>query len=127
MILDGQGIAHERRTGIATHFGILTNIPSIGCAKSTLKGKFIEPENHRFSESPIYDGQEQIGIALRTKQNCNPIYISPGHRISIQQSAQIIKTCSLNYRIPEPTRLAHLLVNRERIKSGPEPTQFDLF
>lgn len=86
MILDGQGIAHERRTGIATHFGILTDIPSIGCAKSILKGKFLEPKNLRFAQSPIYDRQDQIGIALRTKVNCNPVYISPGHRVNILQS-----------------------------------------
>lgn len=127
MILDGQGIAHERRTGIATHFGILTDIPSIGCTKSILRGKFEEPQNTKFAQSPIYDRQDQIGIALRSKPNCNPIYISPGHKISIRQSAEIIKICTLNYRIPEPTRLAHLLVNRVRIIAGSETNQLNLF
>lgn len=118
LILDGQGIAHERRTGIATHFGILTNVPSIGCAKSVLKGKFREPENKIFATSYMYDKEDAIGIALRTKMNCNPVYISPGNKVSLLQSVEIIKNCTKNYRIPEPTRLAHLLVNKVRIENS---------
>ncbi|MDN3547383.1 deoxyribonuclease V [Mucilaginibacter aquaedulcis] len=118
MVLDGQGIAHERRTGIATHFGLITDIPAIGSAKSRLTGRYDEPGNHPFDQSPMYDKGEIIGIALRSKKNCNPIYISPGHRISMEQSVQVIKNCIRGYRIPEPTRQAHLLVNKIRIEDG---------
>lgn len=118
MVLDGQGIAHERRTGIATHFGLITDTPAIGSAKSRLTGRYDEPGNHPFDQSPMYDKGEIIGIALRSKKNCNPIYISPGHRISMEQSVQVIKNCIRGYRIPEPTRQAHLLVNKIRIEDG---------
>ncbi len=116
MILDGQGIAHERGMGIATHFGLLTDVPSIGCAKSKLTGNYQEPENQRFANSPLNRREKQIGYALKTKVNCETVYISPGHRISLAQSLEIIKNCTLNYRIPEPTRLAHYLVNQSRVK-----------
>ena len=127
MLLDGQGIAHERRLGIATHFGLLTNVPSIGSAKSRLTGKYQEPANELFAESPMYHQNEHIGVALRSKKNCNPIYISPGHNINIQQSVDVIKNCIRGYRIPEPTRQAHLLVNKIRIEDGDKTTQLGLF
>jgi deoxyribonuclease V len=128
LVLDGQGIAHERRMGIATHFGLLTNVPTIGSAKSRLYGRYEEPADTVFAESPIYDKGELIGIALRSKQNCNPIYISPGHHISMQQSVDVIKNCIRGYRIPEPTRQAHLLVNKIRIESADKPSlQYNLF
>jgi deoxyribonuclease V len=127
MVLDGQGIAHERRLGIATHFGLLTNVPSIGSAKSRLTGKYQEPANELFAKSPMYHQNEHIGVALRSKKNCNPIYISPGHNINIQQSVDVIKNCIRGYRIPEPTRQAHLLVNQIRIKDGDKTTQLGLF
>jgi len=115
MVLDGQGIAHERRSGIATHFGLLTDVPSIGCAKSRLTGTFEEPPNSVFGSSPLLHKSEQVGVVLRTKINCKPIFVSPGHKVSIEQSVDIIKHCTRKYRIPEPTRLAHLLVNEVRI------------
>ncbi|MEN0055522.1 MAG: deoxyribonuclease V [Mucilaginibacter sp.] len=118
MVLDGQGIAHERRTGIATHFGLITDTPALGSAKSRLTGRYDEPGNHLFDQSPMYDKGEMIGMALRSKKNCNPIYISPGHRISMEQSVEVIKNCIRGYRIPEPTRQAHLLVNKIRIADG---------
>jgi deoxyribonuclease V len=128
MVLDGQGIAHERRTGIATHFGLITGVPSIGSAKSRLYGKYAEPGNRAFDQSPMYDKGELIGIALRSKANCNPIYISPGHHISMEQSIEVIKNCIRGYRIPEPTRQAHLLVNKIRVDDGDNKSaQIDLF
>lgn len=116
MVLDGQGIAHERRLGIATHFGLLTGTPSIGCAKTRLTGIYSEPANLPFSESPLFHKNERIGTVLRTKAKCKPVFISPGHKISIDQSVDIIKHCTQKHRIPEPTRLAHLLVNETRIR-----------
>ena len=129
LVLDGQGIAHERRMGIATHFGLLTNVPTIGSAKSRLYGIYQEPAGNVFAQSPMYDKGELIGIALRSKQNCNPIYISPGHNISMQQSVDVIKNCIRGYRIPEPTRQAHLLVNKIRIENGEDKrgSQYNLF
>ncbi len=118
MILDGQGIAHERRMGIATHFGLLTDMPSIGCAKSRLAGKYEQPGENKFDESALIHRNEQVGVAFRTKLKCKPVFISPGHKVSILQSVEIIKNCTKKHRIPEPTRLAHLLVNEARIKAG---------
>ena len=126
-VLDGQGIAHERRLGIATHFGLITDVPTIGSAKSRLLGKYEEPANELFSQSKMYDRDEIIGIALRSKKNCKPIYISPGHRINIDQSVEVIKNCIRGYRIPEPTRLAHNLVNQVRIDDMDQNNQQSLF
>jgi deoxyribonuclease V len=118
LVLDGHGIAHPRRLGIATHFGLIKGQPTIGCAKTRLTGVYKEPANRRFAAEPLYQKQEQIGFVLRTKHNCKPVFISPGHKVSMQQSHEIIKSCSGKYRIPEPTRLAHLLVNEERVKAN---------
>jgi len=129
MVLDGQGIAHPRRMGIATHFGLVTDTPAIGCAKSLLTGKFETLPEAAGSESLIFDGEEVIGAALRTKNKVNPVFISPGHRIDLQQSLEIIKRCVAGYRIPEPTRKAHLLVNQVRTQNmgDKRSTQLDLF
>jgi len=118
LVLDGQGIAHERRLGIATHFGLITDIPTIGSAKSRLRGRYEEPANEAFAQSAMYDRDEIIGTALRSKKNCKPVFISPGHRVSMAQSVEIIKNCIRGYRIPEPTRQAHMLVNKIRIEHG---------
>jgi deoxyribonuclease V len=127
MLLDGQGIAHPRRLGIATHFGLLTDVPSVGVAKSRLFGRFDEPSTEAGAASPLLDRAEQLGIAYRSKKNCNPIFISPGHRMNIAQSAEIVKNCVGKYRIPEPTRLAHEWVNELRMKVGAAPSQVSLF
>ncbi len=128
LVLDGQGIAHRRRTGIASHFGVITNTSTIGSAKSRLFGKYEEPANEVFAQSPMYDKQEVIGMALRSKKNCNPIYISPGHQITLEQSVDVIKNCLKGYRIPEPTRQAHLFVNQIRFDAaGASPAQLSFF
>jgi deoxyribonuclease V len=128
LILDGQGIAHRRRMGIASHFGVITNTPTIGSAKSRLFGKYEEPANQPFAQSPMYDREEVIGIAMRSKKNCNPIFISPGHLISMEQSVDVIKNCLKGYRIPEPTRQAHIFVNQLRIaEGGSTDTQLSFF
>jgi deoxyribonuclease V len=111
LVLDGQGIAHPRKMGIASHFGVLENIPTIGCAKSMLYGKFEDLDQKRFSSQPIFAKGEHLGFALRTKDKVQPVYISPGHLITAEQSLQILKNCIGKYRIPEPTRLAHDKVN----------------
>ena len=129
MVLDGQGTAHPRRMGIATHFGLVTDTPAMGCAKSLLTGKFEALPEAAGSESLIYDKEEVIGAALRTKNKVNPVFISPGHRINLKQSLEIIKQCLTGYRIPEPTRKAHLLVNQIQTQNmgDKRSTQLDLF
>ena len=114
LICDGQGIAHPRRLGIAAHLGLLLDVPAIGCAKSVLVGKFDEPPLERGSWSPMIDKNETIGAALRTKNKVKPVYISPGHRMDLESAIEIALACDGGYRLPEPTRRAHLLVNRLR-------------
>ncbi len=114
LILDGQGITHPRKTGIAAHFGVLSGQASIGCAKNMLFGNYEPPLPERLRSSPIISNGEIIGYALRTKDNVSPVFISPGHKISVADSLQIMKQCVLSHRIPEPTRLAHDTVNRFR-------------
>ncbi|MEN7547329.1 deoxyribonuclease V [Rapidithrix thailandica] len=117
MVLDGHGMAHPRRMGIASHFGIVFQIPTIGCAKKVLTGSFDMPENQKGDTSPLMDKEEQIGTVLRTKPNVKPVFISPGHLMDFKSAIDIIKPCIKGYRIPEPTRQAHLLVNEARIKN----------
>lgn len=111
LVLDGQGITHPRKMGIASHFGVLENVPAIGCAKSMLYGKFEDLGEKKFSSAAIFGKGELLGYALRTKDKVQPVYISPGHLITADESLEIMKNCTGKYRIPEPTRLAHEKVN----------------
>jgi len=115
IIFDGHGIAHPRRMGIATHFGLIAHTPSIGCAKSLLCGSYAEPANEPFAISDLLHKGEKIGEVLRTKKNCKPVFISPGNLITMQETQDIMRHCVGKYRIPEPTRLAHMLVNKIRV------------
>lgn len=114
LVVDGHGIAHPRRMGIAAHFGTLSGQPSMGCAKKLLFGKYQEPDLNVGAYSPIYDKQETIGYAFRSKFRTAPVFVSPGHKLGMQNSLELIQQCIGKYRIPEPTRLAHELVNRFR-------------
>jgi deoxyribonuclease V len=114
LVVDGHGIAHPRRLGIAAHFGTVTGQPSMGCAKKILFGTYKELKLKKGSYTPIMDKHEQIGFALRSKDNVAPVFISPGHLMGLNNSLEIIQQCLGKYRIPEPTRLAHELVNRFR-------------
>lgn len=115
MILDGQGVTHPRRMGIASHFGVLTDHPAIGCAKNMLYGNYKALGLTKFSYSPIISQEEHMGYAVRTKDNVKPVYISPGHKVSVTDSLELMKPCILKHRIPEPTRLAHEKVNLFRV------------
>lgn len=106
ILFDGQGIAHPRRLGIASHMGLILDRPTIGCGKSRLCGRYEEPELTRGSCSPLIDRRETIGTVLRTKDKTKPIFVSPGHRISIESSLKIVLKCLDGYRLPKPTRLA---------------------
>ncbi len=116
LVLDGHGIAHPRRMGIATHFGLVMQTPTIGCAKSVLTGKYNEPPIEAGSYTDLIHKNEVIAKVLRTKRNTKPVFISPGNLISMEQSLDVIKQCVRKYRIPEPTRFAHNFVNEERRK-----------
>jgi len=109
IIFDGQGIAHPRGIGIASHIGVLFNISTIGCAKNFLFGKYIEPENYKGAKSYLFNfSNEIIGVVLRTKENVKPIFISPGNKINVELSFEIILNCCRNYRLPEPLRISHI-------------------
>jgi deoxyribonuclease V len=114
VMFDGQGIAHPRRVGIASHVGLIINRPTLGCAKSVLVGKFEEPGEERGSWSPMIDKGETVGAALRTKTRVQPIYVSPGHLIDLAGAVELTLQSDGGYRQPEPTRRAHLLVNALR-------------
>jgi deoxyribonuclease V len=114
LLCDGQGIAHPRRFGLACHLGLLLDLPSIGCAKSLLVGKYREPAQHRGSSQILYDKGEQLGIILRTRDGVEPVYVSPGYRMSFDRARKVVLRASGGYRLPEPTRQAHLLVNALR-------------
>lgn len=115
MVLDGQGITHPREMGIASHFGVLTNHPAIGCAKNMLFGNYKPLGLDKFSTSAIMIDDTVKGYALRTKTAVKPVYISPGHKVSVADSIEIMKTCTLKHRIPEPTRMAHEKTNLLRV------------
>ena len=114
LVCDGQGIAHPRRVGIASHAGVLLECPTIGCAKSVLVGKFDEPSKTRGSWQRMIHKEETVGAALRTKNNVQPVYVSPGHLCDLASAREILLRCDGGYRIPEPTRQAHLFVNELR-------------
>jgi deoxyribonuclease V len=118
IIVDGVGIAHPRRMGIATHLGLLLNVPTIGCSKNLLTGVYEEPGDEPGSIAYIYDTynkREIIGAALRTKMGVKPVFVSPGHLITLPETIDIVKKCILKHRLPEPTRIAHNTVNEYRI------------
>lgn len=112
LLCDGQGIAHPRRCGIACHLGLITNIPAIGVAKSRLVGHHAPVPDRPGAWQPLIDRGEIIGAALRTRPGTNPLYVSPGHRISLTTSIAHVLNCTRRYRLPETTRLAHKLASR---------------
>lgn len=114
VMFDGQGIAHPRRIGIASHVGLILNRPTLGCAKSVLVGKYEEPAPDRGDWTELVDKGEVVGAALRTKTKVQPIYVSPGHLIDLEGAVRLTLECDGGYRQPEPTRRAHLLVNALR-------------
>ena len=107
VIVDGQGIAHPRRFGLASHLGLILDKPTIGCAKSRLWGRYEEPETEQGSYTYLMDKDEVIGAAVRTRRNVRVVYISIGHRISLDSARTLTLACCRGYRLPETTRYAH--------------------
>jgi deoxyribonuclease V len=118
VMFDGQGIAHPRRLGLASHMGLWLKVPSIGCAKSLLTGDYKEPGEKAGSVSPLTYRGEVLGEAVRTKDRTNPVFVSAGHLIDLPGSVRLVLQTCRGYRLPEPTRTAHLTVNEIRRNDG---------
>ncbi len=114
ILFDGQGIAHPRRMGIATHLGLFLGRPTIGCAKSRLSGKYTSVGEEKGDYALLKEGEEVLGAVLRTRREVKPIFVSPGHKIDLPNSIEIVLKCIVKYRLPLPVREAHIFVNQIR-------------
>jgi deoxyribonuclease V len=115
LVVDGQGRAHPRRLGIASHLGVLLDRAIIGCAKSILCGRAKEPPNRVGAWSLLMERGEQIGAAVRTRVGVTPVYVSVGHRVSLPRAIEIVLRCCKGYRLPETTRYAHRVAGGETL------------
>ena len=115
LLVDGQGLAHPRRLGLASHLGVLLDWPTIGCAKSVLVGQYAPPEDTPGSTAELLDKGEVLGAAVRTRKGASPVIVSVGHRIDLASAVRVVLDCARGYRLPEPARLAH------RLSSGAKP------
>ncbi len=124
-LIDGQGIAHPRRLGLASHLGLFFDKPTIGCAKSRLTGYFKEPPPEKGTYTLLKDkksskldtSDEIIGAVVRTRTNVEPVFVSVGNKCVLEDAIKITLDCTTKYRIPEPTRLAHQLVSKIKLKA----------
>lgn len=114
VLCDGHGRAHPRRFGLACHFGLAFDVPSIGCAKSLLVGEHREPGHRRGARTRVLAGGDRIGTALRTREGARPIFVSIGHRVSLATACTIVLAQSRGFRIPDPLRAAHDAANELR-------------
>ncbi|UCD16327.1 MAG: endonuclease V [Candidatus Zixiibacteriota bacterium] len=112
VIFAGHGLAHPRSFGLASHMGLLVDMPSIGCARKLLSGEFNMPDQEQGACSPLYVANVKCGYVYRTKSNVKPMFISPGHLCSIPDALAVVKKCLTEYRMPEPLRLAHLFASK---------------
>jgi len=108
-LVDGHGLAHPRRFGVATHLGVTLDLPTIGCAKSRLVGEHREPAPRRGSRTRLSHEGESIGSVVRTREGVSPVYVSIGHRVDLATAVRIVLRCAPRYRLPEPIRAAHRL------------------
>lgn len=111
ILCDGQGIAHPRRFGIASHLGALLDVPTIGVTKTRLTGRHVEPPDVKGAWTPLVDGAEIIGAVVRTRAGVKPVYVSIGHRVSLETTSELTLACVTRYRLPETTRHAHHLAS----------------
>jgi len=114
LMINGHGIAHPLFCGIASHVGVLLDKPSIGVAQRILCGNYEKPKKAG-SYSPIVYEKRIVGYAFKSKEDCNPIFISPGHKISLKSSLKIVRSCIKNHKLPEPLYLAHTFANKTKI------------
>lgn len=112
VFVDGHGISHPRRLGVAAHLGVVTDLPSIGVAKSKLVGRFVEPGAEAGAHTPLMDGDEQLGWVLRSKVRSKPLFVAGGHRVSADTALDWVQRTLRGYRLPEPTRLTDRLASR---------------
>lgn len=116
VLCDGQGIAHPRGLGLAAHFGLWLNLPTVGCAKSRLVGEHDPLDFHQWAQTPLRFKEKCIGRVVRSKKRVNPLFVSPGHLIDLEGSVDVVRKCVTRYRVPEPIRQAHLIVNNLRMR-----------
>jgi deoxyribonuclease V len=114
VMLDGQGIAHPRRFGLACHLGLWLNLPCVGCAKSWLAGDYTEPGPNAGAANPLTINGEEVGAVVRSATNAKPVYVSPGHKIDVVSATAVVRATLSGYRHPAPTRAAHMAANRAR-------------
>ncbi len=117
IMVDGQGIAHPRRFGIASHLGLWLDLPTIGCGKSRLCGEYGAPGAAKGDHAPLVHKDERIGTVLTTRSGVSPLFVSPGHKVSFRRAAELVLAAAVRYRLPEPTRQAHLYTNRLRLQA----------
>ena len=113
-LFDGHGFSHPRRIGLASHLGLILDAPSAGCAKSRLIGDHVQPGSKRGSRRPLKHKRETLGAVLRTRDGVKPVYVSVGHRMSLDQAVALVLACGRGFRLPEPTRLADRMVAETR-------------
>ncbi len=113
ILVDGQGIAHPRGLGLASHLGIVLKVPTIGCAKSHLYGRYTMPGLQRGACRHLTASGSKIGLVLRTRDNVKPLFVSPGHRVDLHDCLRIVLASSVKYRIPEPIRWAHITAGHQ--------------
>ena len=118
IVFDGQGIAHPRGFGLASHAGLLLGLPSAGCAKTRLVGEYAPVGKKRGSFSWLWFEGKKVGAVVRTRANVKPVFVSPGDKITLQTAVRLVLAACKNYRLPEPIRKAHQLANRIREKEG---------
>ena len=116
ILFDGQGVAHSGGIGIASHIGVLLDMPTIGCAKTRLVGDFIEPGTRKGSWSQLLYNGRNVGAVLRSRDNVRPLFISPGHKIDLDNAIRLVLACTGRYRIPEPLRCADILSKKLKAK-----------
>lgn len=125
LMLDGHGVMHPRRAGVATHFGLAANVATLGCAKKRLIGRFDDPAPAQDSVSELIYQGEMRGYVYRSRAGIKPIFISPGSGMSYEDALSITRLTCAGYRLPEPTRLAHQYVNEIRVTYGGAPVSFE--
>lgn len=117
LVVDGQGLAHPRRCGLACHVGALAGLPAVGFAKSRLTGRFDPPGPEKGDWSPLMSRKEWVGAAVRTRAGCSPIFVSPGHRVSIESAVRLAVAFTGKWRLPEPIRIADALSRMHRART----------